>query len=150
MEQESTVLLCADLLMQFQEVRNASRQLRAESRSLLMEARQQGVRSPWPHLSMSVEPADCVAPLPDQPGPHRTSDQPSMYQHHPTLAAADADAIQYQGDEDLLTDQHMIDLMAKMLDRLPLEQQIHIAKVLCRRTMAAVRTRLDNRVVGSA
>lgn len=150
MQDEITLLDCSDFLVQFQEVRRRSHQLCEESRRLCTESQQQRLRNPWPHPISSGEPLESVTPYAEQPAEDHADDTPESQQNHPVDAAAHAEALQLRAKEPTLTEQQILDLMAVVLDHLPLEQQLHIIKTLCARIMAVTRARLDIKLVRSA
>jgi len=150
MRDESSSLDCPDVLVQLHEVREQSRQLCEESRLLCTESQHQRHRSPWPHPVSSVEPLDSIAPLADQPAEQPANDARVSQQDHPNEAPAQTETLQSRGKEHAFTEQQILDLMALVLDHLPLEQQLQIIKALCTRTMAVTRARLDTKLVHSA
>ena len=150
MRDKTTLLDCSASLVQIQEVRARSHQLCEESRRLCTESQQQRLSSPWPHPISPVEPSDSVTASADQPADHHAGDAPGSQQGHPIDATADAKTLQLRGKERGLTEQQILDLIALVLDHLPLEQQLRINKALCARTIAAIRARLDIKLVRSA
>jgi hypothetical protein len=149
LQHESPYIACAELLAHLKELWEEALTLRAESSSLCVESQLQRDRSPWSHPVAQPELVYSAEPPSEEPAEQIDCRLP-LRQHDCMPTSAQADAVQHQADRHPLNRQQIVDLIGGVLDHLPLEMQIDIAKALCCRTVAAARERLDSKFVRSA
>ena len=150
MKRDITLMDCARLFAQMQQLCEQSRQVCEETALLCLQSRQQHVKSPWPHPVSLVAPLDDAYLLPGQSMARLNNDVLESHEQssiHNPATTRDEGRISEEG---AVTDQEILELMIAVLGRLPLAQQIQIVKTLCLRTVATTKAHLHTTTAMSA